>query len=358
MIKQPYYTKILHDYPAKQLVDIEIEDSSGFQATMDLIQEPIVPVMVGKAPSAYAQGYGNYIRDVYTYVPIKAGQWVHELGLWKFVLPSEGSPDVELPFGSLWHETHYADRVKMALITDRPRTIWRVRQFDLPNRTTETHVLFRQYVYGPLPKGFLCFPWRPADEYWEYATGYSTSMIRARISPGNAWVGPRSLLRVVSPSGEERRALPNYFAVGAFSSTRWRTYWIKGSSIAGMDPLGVFNTEEGDYLVYEIGCSQSPRGRSVVVEVEFGDFSDEFCTYTYTYPSYYPPVQTPYSVNPFLTVWTIMRPNLIGEGQGDFSLPRRRPCRFVSIGEPVEWPEPSSQGNTAGLNEVSFGEYV
>jgi hypothetical protein len=123
-----------------------------------------------------------------------------------------------------------------------------------------------------------------------------------------------------------------------------------------MDPLfGSFGTEEGDYLVYEIGCFQPPRGGSVVVEVEFGDFSDEFCTYTY--PSYVP-VQTSYSVNPFLTIWSFMRPDLTGEGQGDFWLPRRRPCRFVSIGEPVDWPEPSSQGNTGSLNEVAFGEYV
>jgi hypothetical protein len=352
MIKQPYYTKILHDYPANQWADIELEDGSGFQATMDLIQEPIVAMMVGKAPNSYRQVSGNYIPNFYPYEPIKAGQWAHEFGLWKFVLPSEGSPAVQLPFSSFWHETQHADRVWMAPITNRPRTMWHVRQFDLPNRSVGTYVLFRQYVYGPLPKGFLCFPWEVGDQY---ESGYSTSMIRAKVSSSTAIVGPRTLLRVLSPSGEERKAQSENFATARFWSTSWRNYWLRGGS-NGMDPLfGPFGTEEGDYLVYEIGCYQPPRGGSVVVEVEFGDFADEFCTYTY--PTY-TPVQMSYSVNPFLTVWSLMRPNLIGEGQGDFWLPRRRPCRFVSIDEPVDWPETSSQGNTAGLNEVAFGESV
>jgi hypothetical protein len=132
-----------------------------------------------------------------------------------------------------------------------------------------------------------------------------------------------------------------------FGDYRWGFSWA-AHLFAGIDVWPTFGTEDGDYLVYEVGIQH--WGGGAIVEIEFGDFADDFLQY--------PPHLEPRSLNPFLTVWSAPDLYHTGEGQGDFWLPRRRPCRFVSIGDPVDWPEPSSQGNTAGLNEVAFGESV
>jgi hypothetical protein len=345
MIKEPYYTKILHDYPAFEWVDVELEDGSGFQDTMDMIQEAKIALFIVDQPY-YGPVTGNYIMRHWSVNDIKANQGVREWYLWKFVLPSEGYPPIEIPYSTRWHDTSYADRVWMYPITSRPRTMWQIRRLELPSRDSITNVLIRQYVYGPMPKGFWCFD--ASQKYWPIlgpCTGFVRNLARGRIVSTLGAVYSYGTYRIVSPDGIVRQeqgyvtpwGWPHRWGVIHFSLTGGATMVSKS-----------FGTEEGDYLVFEIGVQQTKS--PVIIEIEFGDFADDFLQY-HTDPE-------PRSLNPFLTVWSAPDLYHTGEGQCDFWLPRRRPCRFVSIDEPVDWPEPSSQGNAAGLNEVAFGESV
>jgi len=347
MIKEPYHTKILHDYPAFEWVDIELEDGGGFQDTMGMIQEDRVALFIVDQPYV-GSVTGSHITHYWNLSDIKAGQGVSEWFLWKFVLPSEGYPPIEVPYSPTWNDTSYADRVWMSPITSRPRTMWQVRQLELPRRSSTTDVLIRQYVYGPMPKGFWCFnanqKYYPTTVY----TGHVCSLIRGRRVSTSGTVYSRELYRIASSSGAVRQE--QGYVASSYWSSSWRTHTFGGYTQNGARVSKVFGTEEGDYLIFEVGVRQAATTTGVTIEIEFGDFADDFLQYR-TDPE-------PRSLNPFLTIWSAPDVYHTGEGQGDFWLPRRRPCRFVSIGESVDWPEPSSQGNTGSLNEVAFGESV
>jgi hypothetical protein len=354
MIKDPYFTvvtgvEVIREYPSgvKELL-VEFEDASGFHETLEMIQDSKIALSIGRQ-SFFGGVTENYVR-LYTPRPweIKAGVIAREWPVWKFVLPSEGDPPpIEFPYHSRWRNTEYADRLCMYPVTNRPRTMWQVKEITVPSEGA-TSYLFRQYVYGPLPRGFCSFI-HPGTYY---LGGRGRCLMRVREdSDHRYWKDTRaySLLRVISPEGEQRG-----YSFGYHDPFVWGPFWARRAFLDyGFYPFG---TQEGDYLVFEVGAVHI--GYTATIMIEFGDFADD---YLYGFPE--PPERPyqelqPYPLNPFLIIWSVPDIYHSGEGQCDFWLPRRRPCRFVSIGDPVDWPEPSSQGNTAGLNEVAFGESV